>query len=100
MEENKQKEFADQITTKLNTYGFSQKDFNEAMSTEHRTLQQNFTRMCLGWIEHMAETDLRFTDHRNEASVKISKKLIERYKDGETEDWAKDFLPSGSLPNI
>tara|TARA_B110000908_G_C10185876_1_gene417954 strand:+ start:987 stop:1283 length:297 start_codon:yes stop_codon:yes gene_type:complete len=97
--ENKEQKFADEITNKLNAFGFNQKDFNEAMSREHRTLQQNFTRMCLGWIEHLAETDLKRTDHRNEASVKVSKKLIERFLEQEDEI-NRNFKPSQFLPNI
>ena len=97
--ENKEQKFADAITNHLNTFGFKQEDFNEAMSREHRTLQQNFTRMCLGWIEHMAETDLKRTDHRNEASATVSKKLIERFLEKEDEI-NRNFKPSQFLPHI
>ena len=95
-----EQKFAGQITDGVNNTLFNHEEFNKAMSKEHKTLQQNFTRMCLKWMEHLAETPMAHTDHRNEASVKISRKLLERFKDGETEDWAKNFLPSGYLPNI
>ena len=45
------KELTSEITNYLNTYGDKSVEFNEAMSREHRTLQQNFTRLCLAWIE-------------------------------------------------
>ena len=95
-----EQKFADQITNGVNNSLFNHDEFNKAMSKEHKTLQQNFTRLALKWIEHLAETDLKKTDHRNEASVKTAKKLLDRFKDGETRDLAKDFLPSGNLPHI
>lgn len=76
----KYKKLAGEITDALNPFGFDQQAFNQAMSTEHRTLQQNFTRMCLGWIEHCASEEYR-TDLRNEGSAEISKKLINLYKE-------------------
>ena len=41
------KELANEITNYLNTYGDKSVEFNEAMSREHRTLQQNFTEIML-----------------------------------------------------
>lgn len=48
--------------------------FIKEMSTDHRTLQQNFTRFCLRWLEHMADPSTGI-DLRNEASQKIARKL-------------------------
>lgn len=51
--------------------------FLEQMSREHRTLQQSFTRMCLQWLEQVAERKgPQNVDGRNEASQKIAEKLI------------------------
>jgi len=99
MRDNNQTEFASKITDGVNGNIFNQKEFNEAMSTEHRTLQQNFTRMCLGWMEHLAELPDNRVDLRNKASVETAKKLMKRFQDGE-EDWAKGFKPSQFLPTI
>ena len=94
MNKKTEKEMAGEITDMLNSFNFNQDEFNQAMSNEHRTLQQNFTRMCLKWIEHMATTDTRFTDHRNKDSVLTSAALIEMFKS------KMGYLPSESLPNI
>jgi hypothetical protein len=97
--ENKEKELADKITNGLNSMMFDEKEFVKAMSNEHRTLQQKFTRLALTWIEHLAELDPRFSDARNEASLKTSKHLIECFKACANEDM-KDFKPSQFLPHI
>lgn len=68
------KEIAGKMTDYLNSFSNNQKnlEFCKAMSSEHRTLQQNFTSLCLAWIEFMGndsqEFKSRFTDARNEAS--------------------------------
>ena len=101
MEHLTEKELAKVISDGVNNSMFKHDDFNEAMQREHRTLQQNFTRMALKWIEHLATLDEnKNADDRNKASIKTAKTLIDRFKEGETVDWAKDFLPSGYLPNI
>ncbi len=94
-----EEKLAEQITNGLNTILFDEEEFTKAMSNEHRTLQQNFTRVCLAWIEKLAETDERFSDHRNQASLKISKELIEAYKDKQ-EGNMKNVKPSQLLPTI
>ena len=85
------KEIANQITNYVNSYGRKSEDFNSAMSREHRTLQQNFTRLCLSWLEHCASDEYNF-DARNESSHDISKVLIESFDKG--------GLPSQWLPSI
>lgn len=76
----KTKELVQDITDYLNTFNSKEKEFCEAMSCEHRTLQQNFTRLCLQWIEHCASDEYR-TDARNERSKIISRELLEGFKD-------------------
>jgi hypothetical protein len=73
------KELTSEITNYLNTYGDKSVEFNEAMSREHRTLQQNFTRLCLAWIEHCASDDY-WTDGRNEASKNTAKAILEGFE--------------------
>lgn len=72
------KELAGKITDLVNySGGQGQEAFLEQMSREHRTLQQSFTRMCLQWLEQVAERKgPQFLDARNEASQKIAEKLI------------------------
>lgn len=61
------------------------KAFCEAMSFEHRTLQQNFTGLCLAWIEFMGNTSedfqRRFTDPRNKYSNKVCSEILEFMKE-------------------
>jgi hypothetical protein len=73
------KELTSEITTFLNTYGDKSPEFNKAMSNEHRTLQQTFTRLCLAWIEHVASDEYR-TDGRNEASKNTCKAILEGFE--------------------
>jgi|688.fasta_scaffold992589_2 hypothetical protein len=74
------KELVQEITDYLNTFNSKEKEFCEAMSCEHRTLQQSFTKLCLQWIEHCASDEYRI-DGRNEQSQKIARELLEGFKD-------------------
>jgi len=51
--------------------------FVEFMDREHRTLQQGFTRVLVAWIRHLASLKENWYDLRNEASVKLAKKIME-----------------------
>jgi len=52
--------------------------FVTAMSREHRTLQQNFTRLCLRWFEVLAEMkENNYYDLRNEASCELAEAIIQ-----------------------
>ena len=73
------KNLTNDITNYLNTFGDKSDEFNSAMSREHKTLQQNFTRLVLGWIEHVASEDYRH-DGRNEASHNTCKQLMEGFR--------------------
>ena len=48
----------------------------ELMSRDHRTLQQQMTRVCVMWLEHLAALEEPGYDLRNEASVKLAKRLL------------------------
>lgn len=67
------------ISNLLNTMSFDEKKFCEMFGKEHRTLQQNFTRLCLVWIKHLSTVE--HYDDRNEASVLISKEIVEKVQD-------------------
>ena len=72
-ERNKQN--AEQVAELLNVFGFDNDGFCDAMCRQHRTLQQNFTRLCIAWLATCASDDYRY-DGRNEASHEVAKALI------------------------
>lgn len=72
-EQNKQN--AEQVAEMLNVFGFDNDGFCDAMCRQHRTLQQNFTRLCIAWLATCASDDYRY-DGRNEASHEVAKALI------------------------
>lgn len=76
---NKTEELVNEITNYLNTFNNRSGEFNKAMSTEHRTLQQSFTRLCLGWIEFVASDEYR-TDPRNEDSKAVCMKMMNAFR--------------------
>ena len=50
--------------------------FIRVMACEHRTLQQNFTRLCSEWIKHLSGLSDTQYDLRNAASVEYAKKVV------------------------
>lgn len=74
------KKIADTITTELNSFSFNAKDVAQAMTSEHKTLQQNFTRLCVEWLKVCGSDDYRYDD-RNEASHTIGKKVAPLLED-------------------
>lgn len=86
---SKETENVRKVSEMLNSFSFSPEDFCKEFTKEHRTLQQNLTRLCINWLCTCASDDYRY-DGRNEASHKIAKALIE------SQD--ADFI--GSIPFI
>ena len=74
------KEIVNEITDYVNSFSNKEQEFCKAMSVEHRTLQQSFTKLCLSWLEHCASDEYR-TDGRNEQSQKIAKELLDGFKE-------------------
>ena len=72
------KDAAMQMTNYLNTFSHDERiaTFIGAMRLEHRTLQQNFTSLCIGWIRHLSTASDYDFDGRNEASQKLAKKIM------------------------
>jgi hypothetical protein len=68
------------ITGFINTFSDKSEGFNAAMSREHRTLQQSFTRLCLAWIEHVASSDYEF-DGRNLQSKETAQVIMQLWRD-------------------
>lgn len=62
------------VSTMLNSFSFSYKGFCNSMEREHKTLQQNFTRLCVEWLLHCASDNYNY-DGRNEASHLLGKKI-------------------------
>lgn len=90
MKDTKNKEDARKVAEMLNSFfTFDYEGFCKAMSNEHRTLQQSFTRLCIHWLCTCASDDYRY-DGRNEASHEVAKALID------SQD--ADFI--GNLPFI
>ena len=75
--EELQKETENFLNSMCNTE--NEVKFIELMSRAHRTLQQSYTRFVMRWIGKMAMTE--YFDGRNEASVKLCKKIINAVKD-------------------
>ncbi len=74
------KQLVEEFGNFVNTFGDKSEEFNAAMSCQHRTLQQSFTKLCLKWLEHCASDEYR-TDGRNEQSQKIARELLEGFKE-------------------
>jgi IS30 family transposase len=76
----KEKQLAEAITDALNG-SFKSKEFCEAMSREHRYLQNEFTILCLRWLEKCSEMYERGNyDGRNEYSCKTGKMFMDFIK--------------------
>ena len=69
----------------VNGMGADYKEFARLMGNEHRTLQQNFTKLCVAWLKHLSEVE--YYDLRNEGSVKFAQSI-------------KDQLDNAQLPLI
>ena len=78
----KEKQLATHITDEINCI-FNYKEFVEQMSREHRTLQSDFTTLCLEWLlkcREMYEED-RY-DGRNEHACRTGKVLMDYLEKG------------------
>lgn len=65
-----------EISNYVNSYSSDYKEFARLMSYEHRTLQQNFTKLCIAWLRELSETESY--DLRNEASVEFAKSIKDK----------------------
>lgn len=73
-------ELARDLTGYLNTLGDAEsiKHLVEELSYEHRTLQQGVTRLCVAWLEHLAQLPDNRYDDRNKASVMLAREFISK----------------------
>jgi len=101
----KAKEVTSLLTDYLNNFNYGENSayFNEAMSREHRTLQQNFARLIFSYIEFMASDEYR-TDGRNEASKQLAMDIVRMYNDEVKQTYGKPWREAEpvhfSLPTI
>lgn len=65
-----------EISNYVNSYSSDYKEFARLMSHEHRTLQQQFTKLCIAWLKELSETENY--DLRNEGSVKFAKSIKDK----------------------
>lgn len=65
-----------EISNYVNSYRSDYKEFARLMSQEHRTLQQQFTKLCIAWLKELSETENY--DLRNEGSVKFAKSIKDK----------------------
>lgn len=82
------KQNANEVSNMLNSLGFVPELFCAEMRKDHRTIQQNFTRLCFEWIKTCAVDDYPHDD-RNRASHVKCKAIV----DTMSTDPAWDFLP-------
>lgn len=80
--EEEAEQMAKEVTDFVNAIGFDHKTFVETVARQHRTLQQNFTRLCVAWLELLAKNPYGH-DLRNEASYELAKKFVERLDSSE-----------------
>lgn len=80
MSEYNVKEVQNQIEKMLNSFSYRGRvdEFNKLMLKSHPVLQQIFTNLCLDWLKKMSTQE---PDLRNQASVQISKKIMEAVED-------------------
>ena len=54
---------------------YNPEEFAKEMSQKHRTLQQNFTRVCAAWLTYLSRLEENQYDDRNAASVKFAQSI-------------------------
>jgi hypothetical protein len=72
--EERTQEVVEALSRFVNTFTLDHVEFNKQMSTQHRTLQQSFTRLCLLWLNHVASDEYRH-DGRNQYSHETAKEI-------------------------
>lgn len=73
------RETAEKLSRFVNGMGNRVEDVVEVLAGDHRTLQQGVTRFCVAWLARCAKmSDERDFDLRNEASVELGRKFVDR----------------------
>lgn len=76
-------DIAKELGMTLNNMLFPYKEVCEYFfRNEHKTIQQNFTRLCVEWLRTCATEEYgRFADGRNKSSHEVGKMFVERMGD-------------------
>jgi len=82
----------DNLTKFVNSYTPASDEFISIMECEHRTLQQQFTRLVFLWIQHCASIDYRYDD-RNRATHETCRKLLDAFRKETGNIDPSNFLP-------
>ena len=81
--EDRKEFYEESVSNMVNDMSFDEKSMAEKMSNDHPTLQQSFMKLCVKFIQKMAEKTCY--DGRNERSVKMAQKMVSAMDD--------DYLP-------
>lgn len=73
------KDVAEQFMEGINTMSLNPKGFVEVVTNEHRSLQQSAFRLFAACIQEWATHE--FYDARNEATVSLSKRIVDALGD-------------------
>jgi len=74
-------ELAESMSRYVNGMGNDVKNVVQHLSNEHRTLQQGITKLCVAWLEECGRKQkVGDFDLRNQASVELGQKFVERLK--------------------
>ena len=65
-----------EVSSYVNSMSADYNEFARLMACEHRTLQQNFTKLCIAWLKQLATTE--YYDLRNEGSVKFAQSIQDK----------------------
>ena len=68
-----EKDQANKIMDIVNNMMLSEKGLVAGLARNHRTLQQNLTRVFVAWIEYLSQLTPGEYDLRNEDSVRLAK---------------------------
>lgn len=74
--EEERKQEVENVSNMVNKVGFSPKDFCKRFLKEHRTIQADFTHLCITWLKTVGSDDYKFDD-RNKRSHEIAKMIKE-----------------------
>ena len=74
--EEERKQEVDNISNMINKMGFSPTEFCNRFLKEHRSIQADFTHLCITWLKTIGANDYEFDD-RNKRSHEIAKMIKE-----------------------
>ncbi len=78
MGKTREEKLASDLAMAVDAFGLSNKKVAKYIASEHRTTQQNIMRLMLAIIRGLAENfDKGYYDDRNEATVRLAKKIVE-----------------------